>query len=75
MYPNTTLESIYYRLLVNITSELNIKYSKSNIDSWFLENEQYNKVIANINKKYNIDLSALNGSANKDNMKNSFNWE
>lgn len=75
LYPNTTLESIYYRLLVNITSEFNIKYSKSNIDSWFLEKEQYNKVTTNINKKYNIDLFALNNSINKGNMKNSFNWD
>lgn len=75
LYPNTTLESIYYRLLVNITSELNIKYSKSDIDSWFFESKQYNKIIEGINKKYNIDLFKLNNSTKENNVRSSFSWE
>lgn len=75
LYPNTTLETIYYRLLVNITSELNIKYSKSDIGGWFFESKQYNKIIESINKKYNIDLIKLNDSANENIIRSPFSWE
>lgn len=49
-------EKDYYKELVKIANKYGIKYNKKDLDTWFLEDKQFNKIIKKIEEEFSINL-------------------
>lgn len=49
-------EKDYYKELVKIANKYGIKYNKKDLDTWFLEDKQFNKIIKKLEEEFSINL-------------------
>lgn len=74
-----TDEEYYTRLLIEVSSRLNIedfKYNKDKLSSWYLEDARFDKAINKLNELFKLDLNKVNDNL-KGNIEPSNNliWE
>lgn len=77
-YLNLTQEKFYEAALKESCQNINIWYNKSKLNSYFLEDIQYNKIIQRLEDLFQINLLDLNSNLKSDssiNKSNNLLWE
>lgn len=77
-YLNLTQEKFYEAALKESCQNINIWYNKSKLNSYFLEDIQYNKIIQRLEDLFQINLLDLNSNLKSDssiNKSNNLFWE
>lgn len=68
---NINDENIYYQILIDECFGLSIDYNKSYLPDYFVEKENFDKVLDVINRLYKLSLQTINSNSTN----NLFNWE
>lgn len=80
IYVYITDKEYYNKLLIEVSSKFDngsIKYNEHELNSWYLEDNRFNKVISKLNELFNLDLNKIESDLEDTdtNSKNNLMWE